>query len=156
MRKPLKIDWNELEDAFNNGNRELVYYLDLVTGHLVLEGEGEEDDDEDFFDGATPPPPRRDDSTRAYIDALDPERKPGWLKRFMDEEELEPELVQKLRAGLEAEDPVRAIRTALNEHPEGREGWYRFRSDRLRGLMKRWIEKHQITPVDPPPWATDS
>ena len=36
--KPLKIDWDALEEAFNSQSEELIYYLDLVTGHVVLEG----------------------------------------------------------------------------------------------------------------------
>jgi hypothetical protein len=34
--KPIKIDWDELESAFNNRNDELIYYLDLVTGQVIL------------------------------------------------------------------------------------------------------------------------
>ena len=39
MRKPIKIDWEELESAFQTRREELVYYLDLVTGEVVLEDE---------------------------------------------------------------------------------------------------------------------
>ena len=34
-RKAIKIDWDELESAFDNKNEELVYYLDRVTGQVV-------------------------------------------------------------------------------------------------------------------------
>ena len=47
-RKPIQIDWDELETAFENRNEDLTYYLDLVTGQVILEGEGEDvrfDDD---------------------------------------------------------------------------------------------------------------
>ena len=39
-RKPIRVDWEELEAAFDSGNEELVYYLDSVTGHVLLEGAG--------------------------------------------------------------------------------------------------------------------
>ena len=35
--KPLQIDWDELETAFENRNEDLTYYLDLVTGQVILE-----------------------------------------------------------------------------------------------------------------------
>jgi hypothetical protein len=40
-RKPIKIDWDELESAFDSKQEDLIYYLDLVTGQVILEGEGE-------------------------------------------------------------------------------------------------------------------
>ena len=37
-RKPIRVNWDDLEAAFDNPNEELAYYLDLVNGHVVLEG----------------------------------------------------------------------------------------------------------------------
>ena len=54
-RKPIRIDWEALEDAFNNRDEELVYHLDRITGRVELEGEGEEGDDDEFAT-ETPPP----------------------------------------------------------------------------------------------------
>ena len=34
-RKPIKIDWDELESAFDSKQEDLIYYLDLVTGHMT-------------------------------------------------------------------------------------------------------------------------
>jgi len=48
-RKPIKIDWEELEDAFNSPPEEISSYLDGISGHVALEGEGEEDDLEDEY-----------------------------------------------------------------------------------------------------------
>lgn len=33
--KPLQIDWDELEAAFENRNEDLTYYVDLVTGQVI-------------------------------------------------------------------------------------------------------------------------
>ena len=35
-RKPLHIDWDELESAFENRNEDLSYYLDLITGKVFM------------------------------------------------------------------------------------------------------------------------
>ena len=49
--KPIRIDWEDLEAAFENTNEELVYFLDLVTGRVILEGEGEDSGEEEEFNG---------------------------------------------------------------------------------------------------------
>ena len=71
--KKLRINWDDLEAAFDNRNEELVYYLDLVEGHVILEGEGEEgdfDEDEEHFDASPSASPRVNDGTRLYVDPL--------------------------------------------------------------------------------------
>jgi hypothetical protein len=156
--KAIKVDWDALEDAFNNQNEELVYYLDLVTGHVHLEGEGEDDDEDDdeSYDPSSHnlTPPVRDDSTRAYVHPPDTGLKVDWLKAFMeDQENLDKELVGQLRQALAESDPAPAIREALNQHPEGRDRWYLYRSVRIQQLIGGWIDNHKVTTVDTPPWA---
>ena len=71
-RKQIKIDWDELEDAFTNPQDEVFCFLDRVTGRVVLEGEGDDlhDDDRNYDrppDAAEVPP--QDDPTRRRPDA---------------------------------------------------------------------------------------
>lgn len=155
--KAIKLDWDELEDAFNNLNDELVYYLDLVTGRVHLEGEGEDahgiDEDDEYSAGAANAVPTRSDGTRAYVEPPTTSIKVDWIQKFMKEEnDLSPDLVQKVTDGLTADDPADAIRTALNEHPDDRDRWYLYRSDRIRELIETWLDKNRIRPADPPPW----
>jgi len=155
--KPIKIDWEALEDAFNNQNEELVYYLDLVSGHVVLEGEGEEDDDddEDYSIPATAPPPDYNASTRAYVEPPRTLLKVDWMKDFIETStDLESELVDKLNGALDEDDPAPPIRAALAEHPDGRDSWYLYRSNRIRDLIDDWLEKHKIPTIDPSPWKS--
>ncbi len=63
-RKPIRIDWEELEDAFNSPPEEITSYLDGISGHVILEGEGEEDDLEDENPASASP---RNDPTRISI-----------------------------------------------------------------------------------------
>jgi hypothetical protein len=153
-RKPIKLQWDDLEAAFSNQNPELVYYLDVVTGYVVLEGEGEEDDDDDNDSTAIPvlqKPPY--DATRIYIVPPDDALKLQWMKQFVDEVgDLEVEVRDKLKSALDEEDSVPAINDVLRQHPEGRDRWYLYRSDRKHELIDRWIVEHGIETVDPPPW----
>ena len=39
-RKPIRVDWDDLEEAFSNRRAESSSSLDAITGHVVLDGEG--------------------------------------------------------------------------------------------------------------------
>jgi hypothetical protein len=130
-RKPIKIDWNDLEEAFSNLQAEATSYLDAITGHVVLEGEGEEDDllDEDAAMNAVggPSKSRQDDPTRLPI------RPPDLTRRI---------------------DPNR-VRDVLNRNPEVRDAWYAYRFDRLHEMIDEWLAKNGVEPTDPPPWKPE-
>ncbi|HKQ60750.1 MAG TPA: UPF0158 family protein [Candidatus Polarisedimenticolaceae bacterium] len=156
-RKAIKIDWGELENAFNNSNEELIYYLDLVTGQVVLEGEGEDEQFDDVVEGyehgAAGPEGPRPDSTRIYVPAPDLEQKMEWLRAFMDDTAgLDGRFLAALNDALEADDPAAAIQDALRAHPEGRGQWYLYRAERLRDEIDEWLETNAVHPIDPPPW----
>lgn len=156
--KPIRVDWDDLEVAFNNQNEELVYYLDLVTGHVELEGEGEaddfEDDDDHYELRASAADPPGDDSTRARIAPLDTASKLEWMRRFIDESADLPSAARDgLREAMVAEEPAPAISAVLREHDEARDRWYLYRSEQLRLRMKRWLGERGVVPIDPPPWT---
>jgi len=150
--KQLKIDWDELENAFTNRNLELVYYLDLVTGHVFLEGE-EDHHDEDDISQATAPAPNRNDKTRAYIDPPDVATRLQWIHAFVDEETgLSPYFLSELKEAIASDDPARAILQVLLTYAEERDRWYLYRSDQLHVFMEQWLKDLSIKTVDAPPW----
>jgi hypothetical protein len=156
-RKPIRIDWDDLESAFDNKNADLVYYVDRITGHVLLEGEGEEadfDDDEEHYDRPTAPAPApATDATRAYIERLTDDEKLDWIERFVQEaDDLETEFSTQLDEALSAEDPVPAVIEVLNQFPEGKDRWYQYRTDRLHEMIEAWLERQGIAYTDPPPW----
>ena len=151
--KPIKIDWEELESAFDNKREDLVYYVDLVTGQVILEGEGEEalegDGDEDVEDA----PSRRPVSTRLYVEPHDPDLEGDWMADFVDEKsDLDPAVLEKLRAAIDEPDPHEAIREILRNHAPERDGWFLFRSGRIREAIDAWLEEHGVRSTEPPPW----
>jgi len=156
-RKPIKVDWDELETAFDQRDAEQVYYLDRITGHVLLVGEGEEkrftsDDNlygrEEREDAAQP-----EDATRAYIRPVTTEQKLEWVRRFIDEVgELDPEFRSALAEALNADGPAEAVIDVLNRNPEGKERWYLFRGERLHDAVETWVEAQGILVSEPPPW----
>jgi hypothetical protein len=159
--KPIRLDWDELEVAFTNHDEEIVYYLDLVTGKVIIEGEGEDnefDDEDDDFSANTvvvTRPTTVDDSTRAYVKPVTNEVKLGWMKSFLAEKDngLDEEANSQLKQALESDDAPEALGAFLRAADEARDIWYLYRSDRLHEHMQTWLGEQEITPIDPPPWS---
>jgi len=155
-KKSIKIDWDELESAFNNRNEELVYYLDRVTGQVVLEGEGEDDfdDDEEMIDDvSTQEAPQRSDSTRLYVEPPDADELISWMQDFLeDTADLDSDVRGRLAEAVDEPEPVTAVRAILDENPEVRDRWYGYRSDRLHEDIEAWLDANEVGVVDPPPW----
>jgi len=152
-RKPIRVDWDGLEDAFNNLDEDLVYYLDLVTGHVALEGEGEEADDDEFDTDAPPSVAiARADATRLQIRPPDTATKIVWLKQFLDTAAVDGETEAELRRAIETDDPGESIAEVLRENPERREQWFVYRSERIRELIETWLADSGVETVGPAPW----
>jgi hypothetical protein len=151
-RKPIRIDWDDLEAAFDNKNTDLAYYLDRITGHVLLEGEGENgtyDDDERYTAAAA----RSTDGTRAYVFPVSDDLKLQWVRAFVDEaSDLGPEFEAALREAFSGNDPVPAVIEVLNRFPEGKESWYVYRTDCLHRAIESWLADNDIAFTDPPPW----
>ena len=159
--KPIRVDWDELEVAFTNHDEEIVYYLDLVSGKVIIEGEGEEDDDFDdehfsanaFVPAGAQPTPG-DDSTRAYIKPVTTETKLGWMERFLADKDngLDAETNASLKQAFDSEDSAEELSKFLRAADDARDVWYLYRSDSLHVTMQAWLDEHEITAIDPPPW----
>lgn len=157
-RKPIKIDWEELESAFDSQQEDLIYYLDLVTGQVILEGEGEEDDFEDDENGLEnaldePVAPRNANSSRLYVTPPGDEDEMTWMEGFADE--VEPQdagLAQRLRDALDGDDPLEGFREALRGRAEQRDRWFAYRGDRLHEVIDGWLAEHQVAMIAHPPW----
>jgi hypothetical protein len=148
--KPIKVNWEEFESAFDSGTEELVYYLDRITGHLVMEGEGEENEYEENGTAAAPPP---DDLTRLAIHPITTARKINWIRSFLvDVTDLDPEFKGALTEALEAENAVGALTEVLHQNAEGSDRWYHYRAGRLHKLIEKWLEDNGVAVANPPPW----
>ncbi len=154
-RKPVKIDWEELESAFQGKREDLVYYLDLVTGQVVLEGEGEDslesdgDLDEEMENAST----RRNETTRLYIEPPSEDDEAAWMVDFVDETtEGDALVLGHLKEALEQGDPTDAFREVLRQHPEERDRWFLYRSDRIHEVIEDWLVANEVRSTEPPPW----
>jgi hypothetical protein len=154
-RKPLHIDWDELETAFENRSEDLVYYLDLVTGQVVLEGEGEDahiDDDSEMADAVEDDTATRPETTRLYVVSFTNDDELDWMDEFIEGDEgLSAELKERL-LDVVAQGPPGKFKDELRQHGEVRDRWFRFRSERLHEVMDAWLDEHKVSAAAPPPW----
>jgi len=145
-RKPLRIDWDALEAAFEGRGEDLPYYLDLVTGHVVLEGQGERDDEDDGEGDADP--------LRLYVEPPGRDDEEAWMCAFLEGDgALEAGLRTRLVEALDSDDPPAAFRNVLREEPEARDRWFAYKSDRLHASIEDWLESHGVPVADEPPWG---
>lgn len=154
--KPLQIDWDELEAAFENRNEDLTYYLDLVTGQVVLEGEGEDahfDEDDEMDDAVeADPPPLRGETTRLFVVSFTDDDELAWMDEFIEGDGAIPADLRISLAQLVADGPPHAFKDLLRHHAEVRDRWFLFRSERLHEVMDSWMESNSIHPATRPPW----
>jgi hypothetical protein len=155
-RKPIKIDWDELESAFDSKQEDLIYYLDLVTGQVILEGEGEEhdfEDDENGLDAVEEPVISRNETSRLYVEPPGDEDEITWMEGFADEVEgADAALAERLREALDGDDPLDGFREALRARADQRDRWFVYRADRLHDVIDGWLTEHQVAAVERPPW----
>ncbi len=153
--KPLQIDWDELENAFENRNEDFSYYLDLVTGQVVLEGEGEDahfDDDTEMDEAVDGDAVPRGETTRLYVVSFTDDDEADWMDEFIEGDgKIPAELKEKL-ADLVSEGLPQSFKDELRHHADVRDRWFLFRSERLHEVMDAWMESNKIHPACPPPW----
>jgi hypothetical protein len=150
--KPIKIDWDGLEEAFNEQRDDLVYYLDLVTGQVVLEGEGESEDLDPHDYSAEPPEIPPDDSTRLYVHPPDTVLKIEWLHEFLAGGGVDPGVSTELERATVGEDAAEQLRDIMNRNADVRDAWFGYRAKRIQALIEQWLDDHGVQFVDPPPW----
>ena len=152
--KPLQIDWDELEAAFENRNEDLTYYVDLVTGQVILEGEGEDahfDEDDEMDDAIPEEAAPRGETTRLYVVSFTDDDEIDWMDEFIEGDAMDAELKETL-SDLVAMGPPQKFKDELRQHADVRARWFLFRSERLHEVMDAWMESNKISPATPPPW----
>ena len=154
--KPLQIDWDELETAFENRNEDLSYYLDLVTGQVILDGEGEDahfDENAEMDDAVDGGPAPRREPTRLYVVSFTDEDEMDWMDEFIEGDGALPDSLKAILSGLISQGSPQRFKDELRHHAEVRDRWFLFRSERLHEVMNAWIDSNKIRAASPPPWS---
>jgi hypothetical protein len=145
--RDIPIDWEALEDAFENNAPEVHSYLHLVTGDVLR-----------VVDGVADPQMHAriaSDANYLRIDPVSSREQYRWMERFIPMVE-DPELQGKLTQAIDGKGAFRRFKDVLMNYGPERERWFSFRSERLRIFMEAWLNAHALNPVARPIWVPEA
>lgn len=140
-QRPLRevpVDWEALEDAFENNSPEVHSYLHLGSGEVLR-----------LVDGVADPEMQArivSDTQYFRIESVSSREQYRWMERFIQMVE-EPVLRAELEQAIDGKGAFRRFKDVLMTYGAERERWFAFRSERLRVFMEAWLTAHAIAPV---------
>ena len=135
------VDWEALEDAFENNAPEVHSYLHLNSGEVLRVVDGIADPEMHSRIAA--------DNTYMRIESVSSREQYRWMERFIQMVENAP-LRGALTQAIDGKGAFRRFKDVLMSHSHERERWFAFRSERLRVFMEAWLSAHSISPVQRP------
>ncbi len=141
--REVPVDWEALEDAFENNAPEVHSYLHLVTGEVLR-----------VVDGVADPQMHvriASDPNYLRIDPVSSREQYRWMERYIPMVE-DPDLRNKLTMAIDGKGAFRRFKDVLMAFGPERERWFTFRSERLRTFMEAWLTAHAIRAVPRPAW----
>jgi hypothetical protein len=144
--RDIPIDWEALEDAFENNAPEVHSYLHLVTGDVLRVVDGVADPQMHARIAA--------DANYLRIDPVSSREQYRWMERYIPMVE-DPDLQAKLNQAIDGKGAFRRFKDVLMAYAPERERWFAFRSERLRIFMEAWLSAHALNPVPRPIWVPE-
>jgi hypothetical protein len=145
--RDVPVDWEALEDAFENNAPEVHSYLHVVSGEVLR-----------VVDGiADPEMHARIASDTAYlrIEPVSSREQYRWMERFIPMVEDGP-LRGQLSQAIDGKGAFRRFKDVLIAFTTERERWFAFRSERLRVFMEAWLAANAMRPVPRPTWNAET
>ncbi|HKQ69900.1 MAG TPA: UPF0158 family protein [Polyangiaceae bacterium] len=139
--RSVPVDWEALEDAFENNAPEVHSYLHLQTGEVLR-----------IVDGVADPQMHARiaaDATYLRIDPVSSREQYRWMERYIPMVE-DVGLRAKLAVSIDGKGAFRRFKDVLMTYGTERERWFAFRSERLRIFMEAWLNAHALRPVPRP------
>ena len=145
-QREIPVDWEALEDAFENNAPEVHSYLHLGTGEVLR-----------VVDGIADPEMHAriaSDSEYVRVEPVSSREQYRWMERFIPMVENE-ELNQKLMRAIDGKGAFRRFKDVLMGYIQEREQWFVFRSERLRVFMEAWLAAHAFKPIPRPTYTPE-
>jgi hypothetical protein len=142
--RQVPVDWEALEDAFENNAPEVHSYLHTVSGDVLRVVDGIADPQMHVRIAA--------DTNYLRIDPVSSREQYRWMERFFPIVE-DIELRTKLMQAIDGKGAFRRFKDVLVHYTVDRERWFAFRSERLRTFMEAWLAAHAIVAVPRPAWV---
>ncbi len=75
-----------------------------------------------------------------------------WMEKFVGSVVDEP-LRERLIISIDGKGAFRRFKDVLLAYPAERERWFSYRADLLHWHIQTWLESHEISPTNEPPWG---
>jgi Mn-dependent DtxR family transcriptional regulator len=157
--RQLKIDWTELEAAFQMSSWEMHHYLDLETGDvLVVTDEAaryvEEPPDSELSEWMqemvkVARQVEEGYGTR-YIGIPEADSHEGYrdMEHFISTVR-DDRLQDQLWRAIQGQGAFRRFKDILADYPDERERWFAFKDRRIHERVVDWLESEEIEPTNP-------
>jgi hypothetical protein len=142
----VKINWTDLEIAFERNSPEIESYLDLTTGEVLSIVAGEADSADKRARVIA------NGHNFARVDPASSREQYGWMEKFVSVVEDEA-LRERLVIAIDGKGAFRRFKDVLLSYPAERERWFNYRGDLLHFQMQGWLKQLEIEPIEPPPWG---
>jgi Uncharacterised protein family (UPF0158) len=142
--REVPVDWEALEDAFENNAPEVHSYLHLTTGEVLRVVDGVADPQMHARISADP--------NYLRIDPVSSREQYRWMERFIPMVD-DNDLRGKLAHAIDGKGAFRRFKDVLMTYAADRERWFAFRSERLRTFMEAWLNAHAIQAAPRPGWS---
>jgi len=175
---PIKVDLTELTTAFNSSDTlEMTWYLNLETGEIVpISDEIRRTLLDVYKELKQPGPsstinfaqaiqnfPEQDWVKEALVEADQVEK--GLGQKFLtvshdlpdaaksDSRDfiasvLDPDVRSELQEAFDGPRPLKRFKEVLNQYPDERERWHKFKSKRLKERVIAWLNEEGLDPID--------
>jgi hypothetical protein len=142
----LKVNWPDVETAFERNSPGLNSYIDRQTGEvLVVIESAPEDGDKRALIDANP-------EGYVRIEPASSREQYQWMERFVASVE-ESELRDRLLIAIDGKGAFRRFKDVLLSYPVERERWFSYRADLLHHHINRWFTARALEPDPAPPWG---
>lgn len=139
--KDVPVDWEALEDAFENNAPEVHSYLHVKTGEVLRVVDGIADPDMHSRIAL--------DASYMRIDPVSSREQYRWMERFIPMVE-DADIQARLMAAIDGKGAFRRFKDVLMAFAPERERWFAFRSERLRVFMEAWLNAHGLRAIARP------
>ena len=141
-KKRIRVDWEELADAFGDSSAEHRYYLDRETGAVhffssFLDNEDEEEDE------------RAMTSEERYVLIPHDRRLVPFheVVEFVSSLGREPER-RALESSLRLPEGYERFQQTVEDHPSVADAWRQFVHSRVQGRIQEWLAEVAVEPIE--------
>ncbi len=142
----VELDWDALEIAVERNSPDTDSYLDLTTGRIVTITAG---DPEALINRQAV-----SENIRNFlrIEPASSREQYRWMEKFVGSV-IDEALRERLIISIDGKGAFRRFKDVLLGYPAERERWFSYRADLLHWHIHNWLEQHDITTSNEPPWG---